>query len=149
MADEIDGTDGDGTEQGEMFPNGTLEGEGKTLKTLVKPGQAVETTISIGKAEVPLRNGMPDPDKPMRALVTGIFQSCKPTARREDAGNPVKVTGWKLAVHLRADFVEAVPFDDAGLIAQRFRAMLEVEPSAAGRLLEQLQALASEALTVA
>jgi hypothetical protein len=32
---------------------------------------------------------------------------------------------------------------------QRFRTMLEVEPGAAGRLLEQLQARASEALTVA
>lgn len=34
MADEIDGADEEGTEQGEMFPNGTLEGEGKSLKML-------------------------------------------------------------------------------------------------------------------
>jgi len=135
--------------QGEMFEMGSLEGEGKTLKTLIKAGQGVETTVALSRAEVPLRNGLPDPDKPIRALVTGVFQSAKELAKREDAGNPMKVTGWKLAVGLRADYVEAVPSTDEGLITQRFRAMLEVEPAAAGRLLEQLQALASEALTVA
>jgi hypothetical protein len=53
MADEIDGADEQGTEQGEMFPNGTLEGEGRTLKTLVKAGQAVETTVALSRAEIP------------------------------------------------------------------------------------------------
>jgi hypothetical protein len=142
MADEIDGADEQGTEQGEMFPS-------RTLKTLVKAGQAVETTVALSRAEIPLRNGLPDPDKPTRALVMGVFQSAKTLARREDDGNPMKVTGWKLTANLRVDYVEAIPADDAGLITQRFRTMLEVEPGAAGRLLEQLQALASEALTVA
>jgi hypothetical protein len=152
MADETvnnDAPDDKEGEQAEMFPNGTLEGEGKTLKTLVKPGQDVQTTVALSRAEVPLRNGLPDPDKPVRALVTGIFQSVKPTAKREDAGNAMKVTGWKIAVSLRADYVEAVPATDEGLITQRFRAMLEVDPAGAGRLLEQLQGLTSESLALA
>jgi hypothetical protein len=149
MADEIDGADEEGTEQGEMFPNGTLEGEGKSLKTLHKPGQAIELTVALSRAEVPLRNGLPDPDRPMRALVTGVFQKATTLAKREDAGNPMKVTGWKLAAAMRVEYVEAVPAEDSGLIEQRFRAMLEVDPAGAGRLLEQLQALASASLTVA
>jgi len=145
-----DGHESDPEEaQGEMFPAGSLEGEGKSLKTLHKPGQAVETTVALSRAEVPLRNGLPDPDRPVRALVTGVFQSAKTLAKREDAGNPIKVTGWKLTANLRADYVEAVPGDDEGLILQRFRAMLEVDPAGAGRLAEQINAMVGESLTVA
>lgn len=153
MADEQIDSGGqveeDELDQGEMFPNGTLEGEGKTLKTLVKPGQAVETTVALSRAEVPLRNGMPDPDRPVRALVTGVFQKATELAKREDSGNPMKVTGWKLAVGMRVEYVEAVPADDGGLILQRFRAMLEVDPSGAGRLGDEIAKLLQEALATA
>jgi hypothetical protein len=148
MADD-NGTEPEEVEeaQGEMFPAGVLEGEGKTLRTLIKPGLPVELTCSIGKSEVPLRGGLPDPDKAVRVLVTAIFQKAEPIAQRDP--DAVKVTGWKLRAHMRAVYVETVSPSDEGLIEQRFRAMLEVDPSAAAKLLDGLQKLAGESLVTA
>jgi hypothetical protein len=148
MADEPeDPPEGEG--QAELFPQGYITGGKTTLKTLVKPGQPHKITVALSRAEVPLRGGLPDPDRQMRALVTGIFQSAKPTAERDDAGSPLKVTGWKTAVNMRVEYVEHVPDDDAGLIEQRFQAMLEVDARAAGELLDRLKVMASEQLAIA
>jgi hypothetical protein len=149
MADEPDDLDPDdeAEPQGEMFPAGVLDGDGRTLKTLIRPGLPVELTCSIGKAEVPLRGGLPDPDKPVRALVTAVFHKAEPIAIRDP--DAPKVTGWKLRAHMRADFVETVPGTDQGLIEQRFRALLEVDANAAAGLLDSLQKMASEVLATA
>jgi hypothetical protein len=133
--------------QGEMFPDGALDGDGKSLRTLVKPGLVNETTCSIGKAEVPLRGGLPDPDKQVRALVTAVFHKTEVIATRDP--DAPKVTGWKTRVSLRSEFVETVPATDEDLITQRFKAMLEVDPNAAARLLDDLQKVASGSLVTA
>lgn len=146
MADEEPPDEGG---QKELFPAGVMDGGKTTLKTLVKPGQSHKTRVALSRAEVPLRGGLPDPDRQVRALVTGIFQNEKTHAERDNEANPLKVTGWKTTVNLRIEYVEHVPDSDDGLIEQRFKAMLEVEPAAAGRLVERLQALMSEQLSIA
>lgn len=137
----------DGGEQGEMFPEGILAGDKKTLRSLIKPGQAVETTVALSRAEVPLRDGLPDPDKPVRVLVTARFHKCEPIAKRE--GDAEKVSSWKLRVHLKSAHCESVAATDDELIRQRFAVLLEQSPTAAGELLDQLRAAASEALVTA
>jgi hypothetical protein len=136
-------------DQGELFPSGVMDGGKTTLKTLVKPGQGHKTRVALSRAEVPLRGGLPDPDRQVRALVTGIFQNERTAAERDNEANPLKVTGWKTTVNLRIEYVEHVPDTDAGLIEQRFKAMLEIDPRAAGVLLDQLKVLASEQLAIA
>jgi hypothetical protein len=147
MADEDGQPDEDGQE--ELFPQGSLTGGKTTLKTLVKTGQGHKLRVALSRMEVPLRGGLPDPDRQVRALVTGVFQKEETLAERDDPGNPLKVTGWKTTAKLRVEYVEHVPDDDAGLIEQRFRAMLEVEPRAAAELLDRLKVMASEQLALA
>jgi hypothetical protein len=138
MADEPEDPP-EGGEQEELFPQGSLTGGKTTLKTLVKTGQGHKLRVALSRMEVPLRGGLPDPDRQVRALVTGIFQKEETLAERDDPGNPLKVTGWKTTAKLRVEYVEHIPDDDAGLIEQRFKAMLEVEPRIGGRVARPLE----------
>lgn len=149
MADEPDDLepDDEAGEQGEMFPDGFVEGGTKSLRTLIKPGLTNELTCSIGKAEVPMRGGLPDPDRPVRVLVTAVFHKAEEIAAR-DPDTP-KVASWKTRVSLRSEYVETVPDTDEGLITQRFTAMLEADPNAAAGLLDELQKLTAGALQTA
>jgi hypothetical protein len=102
------GEEGDG-EQEELFPLGTLEGDKKTLAQIIRKGLPVETTVSLMSAEVPLRGGLPDPDKLHRALITAEVAKLTPVPVREDG----KIVSWKVRVSLRPTYVEAVEGQEA------------------------------------
>ena len=147
MTDEI--PEGAEPTQEELFPEGVVDGDGVQLKDLVKPGHTVELTCALSRAEVPLRSGLPDPNRRLRVMVTGVPGKLHPLPLREDAHKPLKVTGWKIAQDVRVDYVECVPLEDEALILNRVRAMLDASPQAAGALAEKINAIVAEYLSAA
>lgn len=96
-------------EQEELFPLGSLEGDKKTLAQIIRKGLPIETTVSLRSAEVPLRGGLPDPEKLHRVLITSEVAKLEPVPIREDG----KIVSWKVRVVLRPTYVEAVDASDA------------------------------------
>lgn len=130
----------------ELFPMGSLAGEGPTPQTIIKKGLRTTLTVSLSRAEVPNPGGgLFDPGRYGRALVTYLPGQLHPLPLREDAGNPTKVTGWKIRQDLSVTHV-APASDPAALILGQFEELLEVEPGDAAALCERLLAMTSEAL---
>lgn len=130
----------DDADQPELFPMGTLEGEGITPQRLIKKGLPVEVTVSIGKAEVPMPSGgLMDPNKSGRALVSYVFGKNEDIPQFED-GN---IVGWKIRQNLRATYVQNAN-DEAELIRREFEALMALDGEAAGRVLDELKTLFSE-----
>lgn len=129
----------------ELFPAGSLEGDAKTPQNIIRKGLPVKVTASIGKAEVPMpTGGLLDPDKAGRVLVS--YAHAKNEDVREEEGG--KTIGWKIRQHLRATYVEPAN-DEAALIRREFEALLALDAERAGGLLDELKALAAEALAAA
>lgn len=129
-------------EQVELFPDGFIEGDGLTAGKLIKPGHSIEVTASIGKAEVPIREGgLIDPElKNGRVLISYEYL--------HDQRIPIwssdreKVTGWKIRQNLRATHVSQAN-DSVKLITAEFQKMLLVDEPGAGKLLDDLRAIFS------
>lgn len=129
----------------ELFPMGTLEGEGPTAQTIIKKGAATEVTVSLSKAEVPNPGGgLFDPNQYGRALVTFLPGPHHPLPVRNDKADPAKVTGWKIRQDLRVVHVAGAD-NAAGLIETEFEALLSDDAAAAGALLDRLTAAFREA----
>lgn len=125
----------------ELFPMGSVEGDAKTLKTLIRAGQSVKQTVSIGRAEVPLTGtGLLDPDKEGMLLVSYEVAGYEPVPEREGERHEGKrVVGWKLRTNLRAIHVERVNGEE-GAIEANFAALLDADEERAGALLDRLGA---------
>jgi hypothetical protein len=132
------------SDQLEAFPVGVIEGDAKvTHKTLIRPGEAVEYTVSLGRAEVPMRGGLVDPRKAGRCLVSyEAADGGLPVPQREDG----KVKAWKIRQSLRPVYVEPWPLEDAEAIGLLFGTLMEASPQAAMKLVDGLQARAAEYL---
>lgn len=127
----------DGADQPELFPFGSLEGEDTvTPQRMIKKGLPVEVTASIGKAEVPLKSGMLDPNRRGRVLVSYRFHKNEDIAQVEDGD----IKSWKIRQNLKATFVEDAG-DEATLIKREFANLMELDSAAAGRLLDDLKVL--------
>jgi hypothetical protein len=92
----------DDNEQDELFPIGSLPGDGIDLKQLIKPGKPVEYTKSILKGEVPGRDGLTNPEGTRRAIVTHELAEVVIVIKREDGA----IVGYKIREKLRPTFVE-------------------------------------------
>lgn len=108
------GADGGGEPEEEMFPLGTLAGDPRaTLRTLIRSGLPVETTASLMSAEVPLRDGLLDPNEDGRVVVSFEAAKFEVVPKKKDD----KIVGWKIRQVLRPTYVEnaetAVPGDAA------------------------------------
>lgn len=101
----------EGEEEQIEFPTGVIDAGAskKSLKNLIKAGLPVEMTVSMMRAEVPLRGGIPDPEGQHRFLVTTELAKVEPVVQREDG----KVVSWKLRAHLRPVYVEVVEAQQA------------------------------------
>ncbi len=136
---------GDG-EQSELFPSGSLEGDGLTLKQLVKAGQAQQVTTRLDGTEVPTpEGGLLHPEGLVKLLVTGEVKRYEPTPLRtpDDEG---KVRGWKIRQIVRPVYVERVDGDLTVAISQRFAELCETDVKTAGALLDRLGSQLAEAL---
>lgn len=134
-------------EQPELFPQGSIEGDAKTLKTLIKAGLPVEQTVAMGSAEVPISSGgLIDPEKEGMLLVTYEAAGYKPVPVREGERHEGKrVKGWKIRTYLRPIHVERVN-GEAGAIEANFAALLDADEAEAGALLDRLSARTSSKL---
>jgi hypothetical protein len=121
----------------ELFPLGSIEGDELTPQKIIKRGLPVEVTVSIGKAEVPVKgNGLMDPEKTGRVIVSYAFASNTEIPTTDETG---RVVSWKVRQSLRATHV-APANDREALIRAEFDALLALEGDAAGRLLDELKA---------
>ena len=132
-------------EQEEMFEKGSLEGDGITLKTLVRANKPQHLTVSIKKAEVPSGAGLADPEKVRTLLVTCEPGKVESVPIREDG----KVREWKHRQTYTPIFVEGAQRGEAGRIEASFGTLLKEDPKAAGKLLDRLQERARGELTPA
>jgi hypothetical protein len=122
-----------------------VSGDDVQLKNLVKSGHTVTTSAALSRAKVPLRGGLPDPNRRMRMLIVGVPAKLHSLPVRENEAKPTEVTGWDLTQDVRVDHVENVPLTESELVRNRFRALMDESPAAAGALHEELGAmLASE-----
>ena len=135
---------GDGSEQDELFPAGSVDGDGVTLAKLRKPGQSVEATVSLSSAEVPSGGGLVDPEREGRLLVTYEPGKVEEVPVREEG----RVVSWKERQHLRVVHVERVARGGDHIEAS-FVELLDGDPKTAGKLLDRLQKRAKAALAPA
>lgn len=141
-----EGTEDDGGEP-ELFPMGSLEGDAKTLKSLIRSGQAVKSTVSMTGAEVPVRSGgLLDPEKEGMLLVTFEVAHYTPVPVREgDRETGKRLTEWKIRQTVRPIHIERVDGED-GIIEANFAMLAEANPTAAGALLDRMRARLTDAL---
>lgn len=119
----------------ELFPLGTLEGDDFTPQKIIKKGLPIEVTVAIGQAEVPMpTGGLLDPNKQGRALVSYAFAKNVEIPQTDEG----KIVGWKVRQMLRAIYVKPAN-DEAALIRDEFKALLALDESAAGRVLDELK----------
>ena len=146
MADEPQNDDQ--TPEEEMFPSGSLDGEHIQPQQVIKKGTPTEVTVSIGKAEVPLKSGMIDPNKMGRCLVSYAFLKNEDVPHFEGEGSARRITRWKIRTHLTATYVEPAN-DEAELIRSEFEALVALDGKAATALLAELKDIAGALRAVA
>jgi hypothetical protein len=88
--------------QTDLFPHGSLQGDGMDLKRLIKPGIPIEYTKSLLKGEVPGRKGLSNPEGERRAIVTHELAEVVVVIKREDG----EIVGYKIREKLRPTYVE-------------------------------------------
>lgn len=131
--------------EAELFPVGSLAGDSVTAQTLVRRGLPTAVTVSLAMAEVPTKDGLVDPNRSGRVLVSYVPGKVEHVPERDDDG---KVKGWKLRQHLRPTFV-ADANDETSVARNAFAALLATDAPAAGALLAELRQLAEAELTTA
>lgn len=91
-------------EQGTMFERGTVKGDGRTLRQMFKPSYEAETTYSvkIRAVKVAAPNGLFDPERECRFMITGEVEDPLPKSRREGR----KIIGFDVVQLVRPTFVE-------------------------------------------
>jgi hypothetical protein len=128
----------------ELFPEGLIDGDSKTLKTLIRAGLPIKATVKLEGGEVPAREGLFDPDREGKLLVTFELSKVEAVALREEG----RITSWKVRQHARAVYIERVVPATSDLEVG-FGLLLDGDPKAAGALLDRLQKRAKKALTPA
>ena len=132
---------GDGEE---LFPLGSLEGDERTLGNLTR-GKPTEVTVSLSKAEVPLRGGLLDPSKLSRAVIT--YEPAKyvevPIREQQPDGSR-KIVSWKIRNVTRAVYAEALPDDPGDLARWALARLIAADPQAAARFADQVQEMVAE-----
>jgi hypothetical protein len=128
----------------ELFERGSLDGEGVTPQTLIGKREPVKVTVSIGKAEVPVRgDGLLNPKRLGRVLVTYRYQGQTEVAHHEDPEDEAKVTNWTIRQNLSALYVRHAN-DVPALLRREFEELLAIEPEQAGRVLGDLTRMAAD-----
>lgn len=142
------GENGGGEFEPELFPTGSIDGDAKTIKTLIRAGMPVKTTASLMSAEVPTRGGLLDPERNGHLLVAFEVAKYEPIVEREGEPGAKKVVGWKIRQHLRPVYVETID-GGAGEIEASFAALLDGDPKGAAALVDRLQGRVAEVLQTA
>jgi hypothetical protein len=128
---------GEDAEPDVLFPMGQFEGDGVTLGKLVKPGEAVSTTVSLSRAEVPSSGGLLNPRKSGRVLIDYVPGKVEEIPHRVDGD----IDRWTFRQHLNATFATPAN-DEATLIRTEFASLAEVDQVSALALANELVQIA-------
>jgi hypothetical protein len=133
-----------------LFPVGSLEGDDITPQARIKRNLPVKVEASIGKAAVPLRSGLLDPNKTGRALVS--FRHAKdedvPERKGGDGADRHDIVGWTIRQHLTATYVQPAN-DEAALIRSEFAALCALDARKAAEVHAELAQLLEQELSAA
>lgn len=129
-------------EDEQLFPMGSLSGDGVPLSKLVKPGKDNKLTVSISKAEVPSGAGLADPDKDRTLLMTCEPGKVEVVPHKQD-GKVVRYTTRQTYAPI---FIEPVQRGDAGRLEAAFRQLILDDPSGAAKALDAMKKRATEEL---
>lgn len=121
-----------------LFPDGYFEGDPWLLTQIHKERLPVEVTVSLSRAEVPVRAGIPDPRKAGRVIVSHEVAKYEPVPIREEG----MIVGWKIRAHLRAIHVEPMG-EVPEAIEREFERLMMTDRQAAALLADRLVRLAS------
>lgn len=130
----------DGDEQ--LFPQGSVEGDGVSLGKFIKPGKDNKLGVKIKAVRVPAGKGLADPDK-LRTLLV----SCQP-GKVEAVPHMAEgaVDSYETVQHFTPTFVEGVQRGDAGRVEAMFTALLSDDSKGAAKALDAMQKKAREVI---
>lgn len=127
---------GEGEEPDELFPMGTLKGDGVTLAKFLKPGKENKQAVKIKAVRVDSSAGLADPEKDRTLLVT-----CEPgkieLVTHKGEGKVVRYTTVQVYEPV---FVEGVQRGDAGRLEAAFKQLLLDDPKGAAKALDTMKA---------
>lgn len=127
------------TDDAQLFPMGSMEGDKVTLSKIVKPGEKVSVEVSLRAASVPVAGGgLIDPRRDRKLLVT-VEPGGPIMVPQRDEG---KIASWTARQILRPIYVEAVQGGTAGDLEGLFAELLDADPTAASKALDSMQAKA-------
>lgn len=136
----------DGHDELEMFPVGSIAGEGPSPQSLVNKGLPIELTVSMSRAEVPMTGqGLLDPNEGGRLLVSILPGKVDYVPVREDKDDPDRVSKWKIRQNVRVTYTQQVA-DIPSLIRSLYEELAAGSRSDAEHLLQQLHDLTGKAL---
>ena len=127
----------------ELFPNGSLEGDGLTFGKFTKPGKDNALEVKIKAVKLPSRAGLADVEKLRTLLVTCRPHAVKQVPHMLDG----KVDRYTTTQDYTPVFVEGVQRGDAGRLEAAFRELLRDDHQAAARALDAMQVEASNHLS--
>lgn len=124
--------------QEEMFPVGVLKGDRLSLANLHRPGLPVELAVKLKAGEVPLRDGLVDPNKQVRVAVTCEASEYRQRPVREERNGQMQIVGWKYICDLKPIYSEPLG-DNRNAVLLAFEQLLAADAQAAGVMLDDLQ----------
>lgn len=126
-------------EQEQLFPEGVLDGDKKTLANIMKKNLPVEVVCVMTQMEVPLRDGLPDPDKQARFAITvePSGSNLKYVRERQPDGTR-KVVGYKIVANVRPVFAEPLGMEEEAM-TRSFEQLMGIDPKRAGKQLDALK----------
>lgn len=123
----------------EMFPLGVLEGDPWNLDMVRKSKKPVEVTVALSRAEVPMRDGLPDPNKSGR--VAASHETAKyevvPVKEEQPDGEKILVS-WKIRVNLRVTYVEQMG-DTESVVKREFERLTSEDVQRAAEVADELR----------
>lgn len=127
-----------GEGQTELFPEGVLDGDKRTLANVMRRGLPVELVAKMSTAEIPLRDGLPDPDKLGRLAVTVEPTDARLKYVRElQPDGQRKVVGYKIVANVRPVYTENLGMGEEA-VEKSFEQMLGIDAQRAGKVLDVL-----------
>lgn len=123
-------------DQTELF----IVGGEKTRANLYPKGLPTELVAEMTKHEVPLRDGLYDPQKTYRFAVTcQVGRYTEDPVREKQADNSTKIVSTKVRQKIKPVFMEEMGWGEEAL-ERSFRQLLAIDATRAGACLDKLQA---------
>lgn len=122
----------------ELFPLGVMEGDPWTLDQIRKSKKPIEVTVALSRAEVPMRDGLPDPGKSGRVAATHETAKYEVVPVKEEQPDGEKIiVSWKIRVNLRVTYVQQMG-DTESVVKREFERLTVEDLQRANEVAEDL-----------